>query len=115
MPEILAYCGLDFGECPAYKMLKKDDPVARKKAAAEWSKMFKAEIKPSDMFCAGCSVTDGRHFAHCAECEYRACGQKKKVKNCGRCGEYPCAKIAKFHEMVPDAKVRLDKEKAKRK
>ena len=115
MPEIVSFCGLDCGECPAYKALKEDDPAARMKAAAEWSKSYDADIKPDDVFCVGCTTSGGRHFSHCTECEYRACGRKKNVKNCGHCEEYPCASLGKFHEWVPDAKKRLDRERAKRK
>ncbi len=113
MPPILSFCGLDCSECPAYKALRKDDPAARAKAAAEWSKLYNADIKPDDVFCNGCTAAGGRHFGHCSECEYRACGQKRKVENCGCCDEYPCAKISKFFEWVPASKVVLDAEREK--
>jgi hypothetical protein len=113
MSEIISFCGLDCAECPAYKAMKKDDPEARKKAAAEWSKLYNADIKSGDIFCVGCTIGDGKHFGHCAKCEYRACGQRKKKKNCANCEEYPCASLKKFHEWVPEAKGRLDRERAK--
>ena len=41
-------------------------------------------------------------------CEIRNCAMAKDNLNCGECDVYPCGKISKFHEMVPEAKITLD-------
>jgi hypothetical protein len=115
MAKMLAYCGIDCSECPAYLAHTRNDQALREKTAPEWSKAYGFDFKPSDINCVGCTATIGVHIKHCAECEFRSCGQARAVANCGRCSDYPCAKIAKFHEMVPPAKQNLDAEQAQAK
>ena len=108
MGKMLAFCGLDCSTCPAYMAHQNNDQVLREKTAPEWSKMYNADLKPSDINCVGCTVAQGVHIGHCGECEYRSCGQSRKLAHCGECADYPCQKLAKFHQMVPDAKQNLD-------
>jgi hypothetical protein len=117
MPEkrLIGVCGIVCSECGAYLATKNNDEALRKKTAKEWSKMFGAEIKPSDIVCVGCVAPKGRHIHHCAECEMRACAQKKKLKNCGYCNLYACAKLEGFFKMAPGAKATLDGERKKSK
>jgi hypothetical protein len=109
MDKIIGYCGLICTECPAYLATKNDDDELRKKTADEWSKMFGADIKPENINCSGCT-NEGVKFHHCSECEMRACGMARGVKNCGHCDDYPCAKLDDFFGMVPSAKNVLDAE-----
>lgn len=104
----LAMCGLDCAACPAFIAHKTNDQALRVKTAAEWSKQFKAELKPEDINCVGCLKTKGVLFSHCRECEIRKCGLAKKVKNCALCPDYPCEKIGKFIANVPPAKANLE-------
>jgi len=46
MKEMIAYCGLICNECPAYIAHKNDNEQLRIKTAKQWSKEFKADIKP---------------------------------------------------------------------
>lgn len=108
MSKMLSYCGLDCSGCPAFLAHKNDDQALREKTAPEWSKMYGADLKPSDINCVGCTAVEGVHIGHCGECEYRRCGLSRGLKNCGECSEYACAKLQKFHMMVPDAKANLD-------
>ncbi len=104
----LAMCGLDCAACPAFIAYKTNDQALREKTAAEWSKQFHSELKPADINCVGCLQTKGVQFAHCAQCEIRACGLARKVKNCAQCSEYPCERISNFLANVPPAKANLD-------
>lgn len=107
MAEIIAFCGINCVECPAYIATKTNDDALRRQTAKEWSKEFNAEIKPQDINCVGCTISEGQHIGYCAMCEIRACALKKKVKNCAYCEEYACAGLAKFHEKATNAKTKL--------
>ena len=108
MDEIIAYCGLTCTECPAYIAARKDDDNLRKKTAEEWSKQFNTEIKPEDVNCDGCLVTDGRHIGYCAMCEIRKCGMEHAVENCAHCADFECEKLTAFLDQVPAARARLE-------
>ncbi len=110
MDKIIGFCGLICTDCPAYLATVNNDDELRKKTAAKWSEMYKAEIKPEGIACNGCT-TPGTKFHHCTECEMRLCGLGKGVRNCGRCAEYPCKTVKAFLKYVPDAKAVLDAEK----
>src|SRR4030042_277805 len=104
MEEMIGYCGIDCSVCPALTAHKNNDDELRKKTAAEWSKMFEAEIKPEDINCIGCSV-EGRHITYCESmCEIRPCARAKAIATCAECDEYICGKLGKFVANVPDAK-----------
>jgi len=106
--QLLAICGLDCATCPAHVAHMTNDQALREKTAVQWSKDYGAAFTPEMIDCVGCTVTGGPHIGHCAECEMRKCGLLKKMENCGRCAEYPCAVISKFIENVPPAKANLE-------
>lgn len=108
MDNIIAYCGILCSECPAFIAHKENNDELRKKTAEEWSKAFQSDIKPEDINCEGCLVTDGVHIQYCSSCELRKCGVEKKVKNCAYCDEYICEKLKTWFERVPEAKERLE-------
>ena len=108
MAKLMSMCGLVCSECPAYVAKVRNDDNLRREAAATWSEMYSAEIKPEQMNCDGCVARGGVHFSHCHECEVRACGLDKFVDNCAGCDEYPCGKLSALHEMAPAAKANLD-------
>jgi hypothetical protein len=105
---MIAYCGINCSECPAYIATQKNDNEARKKVAEEWQKAFNPNIKPEDINCDGCTSNSARLFNYCKECKIRLCGIEKKVENCAYCNEYTCEKLAKFFEMAPKVKETLD-------
>ena len=104
----LAYCGLDCDTCPAFCALRDNDDKLREKTAAEWSKMFSADIKKEDINCVGCTAEQGIHFSHCHECKSRDCARSKNLENCGKCSDYPCQDLRDFFKYVPEAKAVLD-------
>ncbi len=105
----LAICGLDCAVCPCFRAYQTNDQALRVKTAAEWSKQFKAQLKPEDINCVGCLKTKGVLFSHCRECDIRKCGLARKVKNCALCPDYSsCEKIGKFIANVPPAKANLE-------
>jgi hypothetical protein len=109
MNEIVSVCGLLCNECGAFLATRNDDDEKRAEVARLWSKQYNADLKPEDINCSGCISDSEPIFGHCRVCEIRKCGKEKDVVNCAYCDQYPCEKLDKFFQMVPDAKQRLDK------
>jgi len=115
MSSLIAFCGIDCGECKALIATRKNDIELKKAIANEWSKEFGHKIEPKDINCVGCLVKDGPHINYCGVCEIRKCGTSKEVENCAFCIDYKCEKLTKFHEQAPKAKSQLEKISKKRK
>ena len=109
MKEKIAFCGINCAECEAYIATINNDDELRRKTAENWSKLYKADIKPESINCLGCTSKNEPTFAHCKVCDYRNCGLSKNVENCAHCDEYACEDLAKFHAAVPGIKDNLDK------
>ncbi len=104
----IGFCGLDCGGCPAFLARLADDQALRVKTAAEWSGMYRAEIKPEDINCTGCTGT-GIQFSWCREgCPIRKCALERKVWSCGACDDYPCGNLGFITDHCPDALERLE-------
>ena len=103
-------CGLDCNFCPAFIATKNNDDELRKKTAQEWTKRYKAkklsrpEVKPADITCQGCLSQAGLLYLYCRQCEARACGLKKGIRNCGECEEYRCDKLIKLNKRITGGK-----------
>lgn len=108
MDEMVAFCGIDCGACPAYVATVNDDDEKRRKTAEQWSAEYKTSLEPGDINCMGCLSKDGPVFDYCARCEVRECGMARGVENCAHCDDYACDKLTKFLEMVPAARNKLD-------
>lgn len=106
MDKIIAYCGLNCSECPAYLATQKDDYEEIKKIAKEWSNELMS-FKPEDIYCDGCNM-EGRIFSWCGECDIRICCRDKQIENCAYCEDYYCDYLKKPFENDPSAKERLD-------
>jgi len=105
---MIAYCGLDCGECPARQATLANDDSLREETARAWSAQFNAEISPSDINCSGCTDAEGVKFSHCTECAMRLCALKRPVQTCADCDDYPCEELEQFFGFVPSAKETLD-------
>jgi len=112
MKQMFGMCGMECSSCPTYIATIKNDDSERAKVAAMWSKMFKADIKPSDINCDGCLSESGRLFGHCRKCEVRLCGQEKNIATCADCRSYSCAKLEGLLGILPvTARENLEKKK----
>ena len=109
MNKMIASCGLICTECPAFLAHKNNDEKLRIKTAKQWSKEFKADIKPENINCVGCLEKDGILFHHCLECKIRACCLEKNIPNCAHCDDYGCELITEFFDCVQEAEKVLDK------
>jgi len=108
MDKMIAFCGLDCAQCPAFIAYKNDDNELRAKTAKEWSKQFGFEFTSDHINCVGCLEAEGPHAGYCGICEIRKCALEKGVANCAHCSDYACETLAKFLERVPAAKATLD-------
>lgn len=84
-----SYCGLNCASCDAYKATVNNDEALKAATAETWAKMYNAPISAADINCDGCK-SEGEKFAHCTQCEIRACNIKKNLSSCAECSEYPC-------------------------
>ena len=109
MEEMIAFCGIDCAQCPAYIATQKDDDKEREEVAELWSSLFNMKLAPRDINCDGCLPQTGRHFRHCRACEIRSCAQGRSVKNCASCDAYACTQLREWFVIVPRAKLTLDK------
>lgn len=109
---MIAYCGINCGECLAYIATQKNDDNERKKVAEQWAKQYNPNITAKDINCDGCTSNSTRLFNYCKECKIRLCGIEKKVENCAYCGEYVCTNLTEFFKMAPKCKTVLDSIKA---
>jgi hypothetical protein len=108
MEKMMAVCGINCSECPAFLATQANDDFKRKEVAEIWSKEFQASFKPEDINCDGCTAGKERLFGHCHGCEIRKCGREKQVKSCAFCEEYICSKLNEILGMVPQAKANLE-------
>jgi hypothetical protein len=82
MKEMLSCCGLHCHDCGAYIATMTDDDAKREEVAKEWSTMYNADLKASDINCTGC-LSDGPNlFSHTKTCEIRKCARERGHLNC---------------------------------
>ena len=105
----MSICGLICTECPAYLAARTKDWELRVRTAEAWSNLFKVRIKPEEVECDGCISQSEKLFGHCKVCEVRRCGKERGVLNCFVCLDYPCDKVVRLHEYLPEARKTLEK------
>lgn len=106
--KMIAYCGINCKQCPAYIATKTNDNELRRKTAKEWGEIYNTGIKEEDINCLGCK-NKLMLFSHCKMCDIRKCGIEMGVETCGHCSCYSCLKISRLHEALPKEKELLDK------
>jgi hypothetical protein len=114
MEKIIAYCGLNCAECPAYLATQSGDPAALERVAAEWRVAFNApEMTAESIICDGCLATNGGRLAdYCGMCEIRACALERNMASCAFCADYACAKLESFLAQAPAARETLEQLRA---
>jgi len=105
--KMIAFCGLDCAECPAFHASTRLTMEERQSVADRWAKEFGAKITATEVDCVGCTAREGVHVGQCAVCEMRVCGLAKGLATCADCAEFACAKLEGFFAAVPHAKGNL--------
>ena len=101
MSDMVSYCGIDCGTCPAYLATQANDDAKRTKVANLWSRMFGTAITKEGINCDGCRQNNGRLFGHCRTCNVRLCAQGKDLDSCGRCRDYSCETLNDLLALLP--------------
>ncbi len=114
MKDMIACCGLNCFECPAYAATKANDDSKRQKVADMWAKMFKMPLAAKDINCDGCLAETGILFGHCTNCAIRKSAKERKIKNCAYCPDYSCEKLNSFLKIMPDNKARENLERIRK-
>ena len=92
---MLAYCGINCAECPAYKgTVTTNIGLLETVAGSFWD----GEHSASDWVCLGCTPADQGFLAmDCATCRIRDCAIAKSVQNCAACSDFEsCTLIHDF-------------------
>lgn len=114
MDKMIAYCGLNCSECPAYVATQSGDPAELERVAAEWRAAFQMpDLTAESVICDACLQRDGgRLSGYCATCAVRACAVERGVANCAHCADYACAKLTSFWAHAPEAQATLEQIRA---
>ncbi len=107
MAEIIAYCGLNCGDCDAFKATQAKDFERKKEIAKRWTEGLSVQFQPEDVNCNGC-VSDTISGWCRKICKIRLCAEERKVKTCGHCQDYPCVKLKEFLSNEPAATKTLE-------
>lgn len=106
--QMIASCGLNCAECPAYIATRQEDTQKLKELALEW---YGVQDDATYCLCDGC-LPEGRKNQWCGECAVRACAKERGVVNCAYCEDYGCETLTAFFEHVPAAKKNLERIRA---
>ena len=91
MVKILAACGNDCSACPRH-LPKTEEEL--KRTAELWEKIGYRDrvVSTEEISCVGCSPDNW--------CRYQIiqCVSEKEISDCGKCRQYPCAKIEECFE-----------------
>jgi len=104
---MIAYCGLNCTECPAYIATIVNDEKLREKTAKLWTELYKHEIRPEQINCTGCK-SEGKHFFFCRICGIKKCAEEKGHDTCAYCPDFGCEKIEALTQMDPNVKKALE-------
>jgi hypothetical protein len=109
--QLLAYCGLDCSQCPAYIATQAEDISKLTALAGEW---FDGATDHTIILCDGCKPNgrDARIMKWCSDCPTRDCAMEREVENCAFCSDYGCPKLLKVFEHSVEAKINLDRIRA---
>lgn len=109
MAKILAYCGLDCGECEAYIATQKNDRAELEAVAKKWAAQFGGKEMGGDAcVCDGCSTGKRTATAHATTCGIRVCASARGVVTCAHCADYGCATLQQFFAYAPVLKEKLE-------
>jgi hypothetical protein len=109
MKTMIAYCGIDCGNCPSYIATQSKDRDELEKTTEMWRKQYNApDMTVESIMCDGC-MNNGLLSGYCGMCKVRACASGKDMTTCAECKDYQtCTDLAEFHKQAVQAKLTLD-------
>src|SRR4051812_43742746 len=89
MMKTIAFCGNDCEKCPRYRATKSGDAGELRRVAELWYRngLRDRVVAPEEIACDGCSPD--KSCVHAVA----ACAAAKGLSHCGRCAEFPCARV----------------------
>ncbi|HNW99816.1 MAG TPA: DUF3795 domain-containing protein [Candidatus Cloacimonadota bacterium] len=105
--KLLGACGINCGNCDAYKATMAKDEAWKKEIAEKWSQGFGQEMTPEMVTCESCMQGETViGFGH--QCKVRLCAKEKGLNHCAECADFPCSVLNDWHaHMKNDAKDNL--------
>ena len=88
---ILAPCGIDCSECPAYLATQNNDKAKLEEVQLLWT--ANPDVTIEDLLCDGCHSE--RVSIDCRMCWIKNCVKDKGVETCAECHRYPCDGLEK--------------------
>lgn len=109
--QMIAYCGINCGKCPAYSFPRLGEKLHMK---GPFQSMLKSRMKPKPegyVICDGCTAVGARCVTHCTTCPVRLCAKEAGVENCARCDKFACEHLQDIWKITvfKDAQPRLEK------
>jgi hypothetical protein len=90
---IISTCGLNCAVCDIYNAGHGDEKL--RDEIVEWFKKERNRIiDPEQTRCEGCRGPLESHWS--SDCEMLACAQKREVRYCFECEDFPCKILDKF-------------------
>ena len=86
--EYLSPCGMYCSVCSVLAAYQNNDQKLKEKLASVFG------TSPENIVCQGCM--SGKTFEFVKTYSIRACAQKKRLKGCHQCDDFPCNNIKKF-------------------
>lgn len=97
---MISYCGLNCAKCSLYLF-----PEDQKKAEEVLNWFKENRWKPKDLTVSEFMKNNGKECMGCSsklepkwspDCIFRLCAQKRKIKYCFKCVEFPCRNLTDF-------------------
>lgn len=105
--DYVSYCGLLCNECPVFIATAQNNEELKEQLAKDYSNE-NCQFSKEDMVCYGCFSEKTGDSKMCGNCAIRNCAEKKRVKNCAYCEEYPCHSINTYVHEGSENRKRLD-------
>jgi len=86
--EYLSPCGMYCSVCSIRAACRNNDQKLKEQLASFFS------TSPENIICEGCM--SGKTFQFVKTCPIKACAQKKSLKGCHQCDDFPCNNIKNF-------------------
>ena len=91
-PDVLAPCGLYCGVCAILIAHKENNVKFKEKLVPVYAPFTKSV---EDIECKGC-LSNECVAAFCQVCDIKKCVNKKGIKTCAQCDDFPCKRIKRF-------------------
>jgi hypothetical protein len=114
MNKMMAYCGLECGNCPIHLATYEKDSIRQQEMrvsiASFCREHYGMDLQSEDITdCDGCRSDTGRIFSGCLNCEIRKCAIERDLESCAYCTDYACDKLKDFFSRDPGAQANLER------